>query len=111
MRIIIINKQSVIELATDGSAATLACFVHCADNVDVKRGMIMLQNKNRGQFGRDNGQWRWILSARSTAGDDLRPGDITRTTRGGGKATMIPLTHFNQLPPDEAARLLAVRGD
>jgi 2-oxo-4-hydroxy-4-carboxy-5-ureidoimidazoline decarboxylase len=26
--------------------------------------------------------------------------------RAGGGTTMIPLTHFNQLPPDEAARLL-----
>lgn len=33
----IINKQSVIELSAP-HGATLACFVHCADNVDVKRG-------------------------------------------------------------------------
>jgi hypothetical protein len=35
--VIIINKQLIEPL--DGARGALACFVHCADNVDVKRGM------------------------------------------------------------------------
>jgi hypothetical protein len=55
----IINKQSVIELSGP-HGATLACFVHCADNVDVKRRNDDVAKQNNRQFAaRQRGATAW----------------------------------------------------